>query len=148
MKESFKLSILLTTVLQSKDRVPICDEKSGNQAKPCPALLEPNTYHFFSACRHHGRDEAMIQFTKSLSALAVEQVDLFLLHYPACWPELCGEGYTPKGTWHDSWRALEELIDKGLVRAIGARPLQTLGSTLPACRSFTLEWIKMACMCL
>ncbi|KAK9901257.1 hypothetical protein WJX75_002791 [Coccomyxa subellipsoidea] len=69
--------------------------------------------------RHHGRDEAMIQFTKSLSALAVEQVDLFLLHYPACWPELCGEGYTPKGTWHDSWRALEELVDKGLVRAIG-----------------------------
>ncbi|EIE20064.1 Aldo/keto reductase, partial [Coccomyxa subellipsoidea C-169] len=69
--------------------------------------------------RHHGREEAMIQFTKSLSALAVEQVDLFLLHYPECWPGLCGEGFTPKGTWHDSWRALEDLVDKGLVRAIG-----------------------------
>lgn len=65
----------------------------------------------------------MIQFTKSLSGLAVEEVDLFLLHYPACWPGLCGEGFTPKGTWHDSWRALEDLMDKGLVRAIGAWPL-------------------------
>lgn len=65
----------------------------------------------------------MIQFTKSLSGLAVEEVDLFLLHYPACWPGLCGEGFTPKGTWHDSWRALEDLVDKGLVRAIGAWPL-------------------------
>lgn len=64
----------------------------------------------------------MIQFTKSLSGLAVETMDLFLLHYPTCWPELCGEGFTPKGTWHDSWRALEALVDKGLVRAIGALP--------------------------
>lgn len=71
-------------------------------------------------CRHHGYDEAMIQFTKSLSGLAVEYVDLFLLHYPSCWPGLCGEDFVPKGTWHDSWRALESLYDKGLVRAIGA----------------------------
>jgi diketogulonate reductase-like aldo/keto reductase len=70
----------------------------------------------------------MIQFTKSLGALAVEAVDLFLLHYPACWPGLCaaeagggeGGGSPPApGTWQDSWRALESLVDKGLVRAIG-----------------------------
>lgn len=69
--------------------------------------------------RHHGYDTAMIQFTKSLASLAVEQVDLFLLHYPACWPELCGADVAPAGRWQDSWRALETLVDKGLVRAIG-----------------------------
>ncbi len=60
-----------------------------------------------------------LQFTKSLSSLAVEYVDLFLLHYPACWPELCGAGVVPAGRWQDSWKALETLVDKGLIRAIG-----------------------------
>ena len=69
--------------------------------------------------RHHGYDAAMIQFTRSISALAVEYVDLFLLHYPACWPELCGAGAAPAGRWQDSWKALETLVDKGLIRAIG-----------------------------
>ncbi len=87
--------------------------------------------------RHHGRDEAMIQFTKSLSGLAVEEVDLFLLHYPACWPGLCGEGFTTKGTWHDSWRALEDLVDKKLVRAIGSWPLWD-----SICASHLHPWVK------
>ena len=69
--------------------------------------------------RHHAYDVAMIQFTKSISALAVEYVDLFLLHYPACWAELCGAGAAPAGRWQDSWKALETLVDKGLIRAIG-----------------------------
>ena len=96
--------------------------------------------------RHHGYDSAMIQFTKSLSALAVEDVDLFLLHYPACWPGLCGgaggaEGSppVPPGTWQDSWRALESLVDKGLVRAIGgvpSFPLFNPPSTLTRMQSF------------
>jgi diketogulonate reductase-like aldo/keto reductase len=49
----------------------------------------------------------------------VEYVDLFLLHYPACWPELCGADVIPAGRWQDSWKALETLVDKGLIRAIG-----------------------------
>ena len=61
----------------------------------------------------------LLQFTKSLSSLAVEYVDLFLLHYPACWPELCGADVVPAGRWQDSWKALETLVDKGLIRAIG-----------------------------
>ncbi len=60
-----------------------------------------------------------MQFTKSLSSLAVEYVDLFLLHYPSCWPELCGADVEPAGRWQDSWKALETLVEKGLVRAIG-----------------------------
>lgn len=76
---------------------------------------------FWVACRHHGFDSAMIQFTKSLVSFGSEHIDLFLLHYPVCWPELCGEGFEAKGTWHDSWRALEALVDKGIVRAIGAQ---------------------------
>jgi diketogulonate reductase-like aldo/keto reductase len=69
--------------------------------------------------RYHGFDTAMIQFTKSLVSFGVERIDLFLLHYPICWPELCGADFQAKGTWHDSWRALEALVDKGLIRAIG-----------------------------
>ena len=60
-----------------------------------------------------------LQFTKSLSSLAVEYVDLFLLHYPVCWPELCGADVVPAGRWQDSWKALETLVDKGLIRSIG-----------------------------
>lgn len=54
--------------------------------------------------------------------LNTSYVDLFLLHYPDCWGDLCG-GDKPKGTFLDSWRALEQLYDKGLARAIGGSPL-------------------------
>ena len=60
----------------------------------------------------------------------MEYVDLFLLHYPACWPELCGADVVPAGRWQDSWKALETLVDKGLIRAIGrvaGLPLQLTG---------------------
>ena len=33
-------------------------------------------------------------------------LDLFLLHYPACWPGLCAPP-ADGSTWRDSWRALE-----------------------------------------
>ena len=48
----------------------------------------------------------------SLTNLGVDYLDLFLLHYPACWGTLCGE-VEPQGTWRDSWRALEELQRAG-----------------------------------
>ena len=55
----------------------------------------------------------------SLKRLGTDYLDAFLLHYPRCWGSLCGEGYEPEGTWRDSWRALEALYERGVLRAIG-----------------------------
>eukprot|EP00980_Cylindrotheca_fusiformis_P006198 scaffold1327_cov124-Cylindrotheca_fusiformis.AAC.2 len=44
-------------------------------------------------------------------------VDSVLIHKPRCWEGACTR--TPEGTWQDSWRALEDLYDQGLIRAIG-----------------------------
>jgi len=55
----------------------------------------------------------------TLKDLNTTYVDLFLIHYPYCWDQICGKGYIPEGTWETSWRALEELVDEGSIRAIG-----------------------------
>lgn len=39
------------------------------------------------------------------------------LHKPRCWPGACARH--PEGTWQESWRALEDVLYDGLVRAIG-----------------------------
>ena len=68
--------------------------------------------------RDHGEKRAKAMVESSLTNLGVDYLDLFLLHYPACWGTLCG-GVEPQGTWRDSWRALEELQRAGKVRSIG-----------------------------
>ncbi|PNH08301.1 Aldo-keto reductase family 4 member C9, partial [Tetrabaena socialis] len=68
--------------------------------------------------RHLGYETTLRQFNASLQDLRTPYVDLFLLHYSECWGDLCG-GVKPEGTFLDSWRALEELYEAGLVRAIG-----------------------------
>ena len=63
--------------------------------------------------RGYGR--TLRSFEQSLKALNLEYVDLFLIHWPAvpsqyeCWKELNLE----------TWRAMEKLVDDGLVRSIG-----------------------------
>lgn len=44
-------------------------------------------------------------------------LDAVLIHKPRCWEGACKA--KPDGTWQESWKALEELYDTGLVRAIG-----------------------------
>ena len=44
-------------------------------------------------------------------------LDSVLIHKPRCWAGACSR--EPEGTWQDSWRALEDLYDQGLIRAIG-----------------------------
>ncbi|GFR43408.1 hypothetical protein Agub_g4489, partial [Astrephomene gubernaculifera] len=68
--------------------------------------------------RHLGYETTLRQFNESLKDLRSPYVDLFLLHYAECWGGLCG-GAVPAGDFLDSWRALEELYGRGLVRAIG-----------------------------
>jgi diketogulonate reductase-like aldo/keto reductase len=55
----------------------------------------------------HGYDRALRAFDKSMALLGLEQLDLYLIHWPVA------------GGRRDSWRALEKLLADGRVRAIG-----------------------------
>jgi methylglyoxal/glyoxal reductase len=55
----------------------------------------------------HGYDRALKAFEKSMSQLGLEQLDLYLIHWPVA------------GGRRESWRALEKLLADGRVRAIG-----------------------------
>lgn len=68
--------------------------------------------------RHLGFAATAERVGVSLRELRTSYVDLLLLHYPACWGDLCG-GQAPAGTWRDSWRALEAAKAAGSARALG-----------------------------
>ena len=53
-----------------------------------------------------GYEKTMASFEKSLVNLGVEYLDLYLIHMPY-------------GDYHGSWRAMEELLKAGRVKAIG-----------------------------
>jgi methylglyoxal/glyoxal reductase len=55
----------------------------------------------------HGYDQALRAFDASMRRLGLDQIDLFLLHWPV-----------PERRLH-SWRALERIIGEGRCRAIG-----------------------------
>ena len=61
------------------------------------------------AGRHHGYDETNKGFHESLANLGLDHVDIYLIHWPL--PRL--------GKYVDSWKAMVELRDEGLVRSIG-----------------------------
>jgi 2,5-diketo-D-gluconate reductase A len=59
--------------------------------------------------RHHGYDDAVASVHGSLERLGLDYLDLQLIHWP-----------NPRhGKYVDAWRALVDLREKGLVRAIG-----------------------------
>lgn len=59
--------------------------------------------------RHHGFDEAIASTEESLARLGLDYLDLHLIHWPN--PSV--------GKYVDTWRALIELRDRGLVKSIG-----------------------------
>jgi 2,5-diketo-D-gluconate reductase A len=59
--------------------------------------------------RDHGFDETLASFEGSRAALGVDYIDLYLIHWPN--PSV--------GKYVDTWRAMIELRDRGLVRSIG-----------------------------
>jgi 2,5-diketo-D-gluconate reductase A len=63
---------------------------------------------------HHATKSKIEQ---SLQNLCVTSLDSVLLHKPRCWEGICA--YEPEGTWEDSWGALEEAYNAGIVRPIG-----------------------------
>ncbi len=55
----------------------------------------------------HGYDKALRAIDRSLASLGLEQVDLYLIHWPV------------EGLRGDTWRALEKILADGKARAIG-----------------------------
>jgi len=77
----------------------------------------------------HGRDRARSALDASLQRLGLDHVDLFLIHWPL----------QDAARRAETWRALEELRDAGLTRAIGVsnftiahlEELMALGGAVP-----------------
>ncbi|WP_133916642.1 aldo/keto reductase [Streptomyces sp. NBC_00582] len=59
--------------------------------------------------RHHGYEETLASFEESRRRLGLDHVDLYLIHWPL--PRV--------GKYVDSWRAMIQLREEGLVRSIG-----------------------------
>ena len=59
--------------------------------------------------RHHGYDDALTSTRESLERLGLDRIDVHLIH----WPNPSQEKY------HETWRALVQLRDDGLVRSPG-----------------------------
>jgi len=57
----------------------------------------------------HGYESALRALPESLERLGLDYVDLYLIHWPA----------PARDVYVDSWRALEEMRDRGLARTIG-----------------------------
>lgn len=85
----------------------------------------------------HGYDETLRSFDESLERLGLEEVDLYLIHWPA--PE--------QDQYVDTWEALQRLRDEGRARSIGVsnfkehhltRLIEESGET-PACNQVELN---------
>jgi diketogulonate reductase-like aldo/keto reductase len=63
----------------------------------------------------YGYEETKKAFMTSLTALALNYVDLYLMHWPDC-PTWCKD---KKETRRETWRAMEELFEAGKCKAIG-----------------------------
>jgi diketogulonate reductase-like aldo/keto reductase len=84
-----------------------------------------------------GYDQALRAYDASLERLGLDYVDLYLIHWPA--PTL--------GRYVESWRALEQILAEGRVRAIGVSnflpehldALAAAGSRVPAVNQVELH---------
>ena len=74
---------------------------------------------------NHDRDDALASFDTTLSDLGVEELDLFLIHWPM--PDV--------GDFVETWRAMEEIKASGRCRST-RRPVRSSRNTHP-CRLAT-----------
>ena len=78
---------------------------------------------FFLVSKVHptflGHDKAVEAVAEMLQSWKTDYMDLVLLHYPECgsWIPDCKDA--TGGDWRGAWRALEEKVDNGTIRAIG-----------------------------
>ena len=66
----------------------------------------------------HAPEDVAAACRRSLRDLSLDYLDLYLVHWPLAWRK--GTVFCPADvTILDTWRAMEKLVDEGLVRAIG-----------------------------
>ena len=72
------------------------------------------------APRFLGYNETLYAIEESLERLNSSYIDLYLIHSKECDDFLlkCNEG-EPKGTWKESWRAMEYAMKHGKIRSLG-----------------------------
>lgn len=79
----------------------IADAIQSNSIKRVDMFLQSKLWHTDA-----GYDKTLQAVEKSLKALNTHYIDLYLVHQPI-------------GDYYGSWRALEELVDQGVIMAIG-----------------------------
>lgn len=59
----------------------------------------------------------------SLKALKTNYIDMYLIHWPKCDPNIdwmhCADTKDPDGTWQESWQAMEKFYAEGRIMSIG-----------------------------
>lgn len=98
------------------------EEEVGQALHEAKRRYQDNTNDFvFAQTKIHPQDLGYHSTKKaiqlSLERFRVTSLDSVLIHKPHCWGDICS--HEPEGTWEDSWKALEEAVDSGLVRSIG-----------------------------
>ena len=87
------------------------------------AIKETNYDNLFIITKIHpknlGYKSTITSVIESLNNLSRSHIDLLLIHYPECFKEICGEQFTPEGTFLDTWRAMEYLYSIGKIKALG-----------------------------
>ncbi|XP_048461929.1 aldo-keto reductase family 1 member B1 isoform X1 [Rhincodon typus] len=78
-------------------------------------------------CTFHALEDVKPSLMKSLSALQLTYLDLYLIHFPVGFQKVPGELFPVQEgkvlvtdiDYVDTWRAMEGLVDEGLVKSIG-----------------------------
>lgn len=93
---------------------------------------------------HHRPDLVVPALKQTLGDLGVEQLDLYLIHWPMAFQE--GETLFPKNEndewlfsdvdFVDTWKAMEECVTLGLTKSIGLSNFNSeqIGRILSVCR--------------
>ena len=79
-------------------------------------------------------DKALEEFETTMGEIGLDYLDLYLIHAPWPWNEM---GKDCREENRQIWKAMEEFLSSGRVKAIGVSNFDTadLGSLLPACRT-------------
>ena len=97
------------------ERAPwVCIRRYGNEKAVGSAIAKSGVARdkLFVSSKVYptgGYDSTLAAFDDSLSRLGLDYLDLYIIHWPAGGPEKRKE----------SWRAMEELVEAGLVKEIG-----------------------------
>mmetsp|Transcript_66806 Transcript_66806/g.206862 ORF Transcript_66806/g.206862 Transcript_66806/m.206862 type:complete len:414 (+) Transcript_66806:62-1303(+) len=91
----------------------------------------------------HGYERTIKACNQSLRKLGLDYIDLYVIHWPGAktgWPlprgTICPKDWTPAMRNEGTWRAMEDLLEQGKVKAIGVTnySMRHLKELLKTCR--------------